>query len=240
LITLYVAGPLFPGLPDPSPFVSKAEILLKLSGLPYQTRRANFAKAPKGKIPYIQDGDGPFLGDTTLIRWHLEQSHGVDFDPGLSPADKAAAWAFEKMCEEHLYWAMVQPRWMVRENFDKGPRAFFQGIPVPMRQLVVAMAGRKVKRDMAGHGIGKHTPAEIERLGIRDVDALAAFLGEKPWLMGEAPCGADASVWSMLAHVLYPRFDTGLRTAAERHANLVAYRDRGLAHWFPNLSAGSS
>ncbi len=110
MITLYVAGPLFPGLPDPSPFVSKAEILLKMSGLSYQTCRANFSKAPKGKIPYIADA-GQTLGDTTFIRWHLEQTHGIDFDPGLTDAEKAVAWAFEKMREEHLYWAMVQPRW---------------------------------------------------------------------------------------------------------------------------------
>lgn len=236
MIVLYVAGPLLPGLPDPSPFVCKAEILLKMSALPYRARRANFSKAPKGKIPYIED-DGQVLGDSTLIRWHLERRHGIEFDPGLSDPEKATAWAFEKMCEEHLYWAIVQPRWMIKANFDKGPRKFFDGIPAPVRPFVLAMVGRKVKRDMAGHGIGRHTPEEIERFGIRDIEALAAFLGDKPWLMGDGPCGADASVWGMVAHALYDLFDSGLRTAAEKHANLVAYRDRGLARWFPDLAA---
>ena len=40
MITLYTFGPAF-GLPDASPFVIKAELLLKLAGLPYQTRRGN-------------------------------------------------------------------------------------------------------------------------------------------------------------------------------------------------------
>ncbi len=68
------------------------------------------------------------------------------------------------------------------------------------------------------------------------MDAIAAFLADKPFLMGETPCGADASVWSMVAGVIYDMFDTGLRAAAERHANLVAYRDRGMARWFPDLA----
>ena len=36
MITLYTFGPAF-GLPDPSPFVMKAEVLLKMAGLPYRT-----------------------------------------------------------------------------------------------------------------------------------------------------------------------------------------------------------
>jgi Glutathione S-transferase N-terminal domain len=51
MITLYTFGPAF-GLPDPGPFVTKAEVLLKMAGLPYQTDPAGFRRAPKGKLPY--------------------------------------------------------------------------------------------------------------------------------------------------------------------------------------------
>ena len=54
MITLFTFGPQF-GLPDPSPFVMKAETLLKMSGLPYRTDGGGFRKAPKGKLPYIDD-----------------------------------------------------------------------------------------------------------------------------------------------------------------------------------------
>ena len=55
MITLYTFGPAF-GLPDPSPFVMKAEVLLKMAKLPYRTEKvSNPGKAPKGKIPYIDD-----------------------------------------------------------------------------------------------------------------------------------------------------------------------------------------
>ena len=59
MITLYTFGPMF-GLPDPSPFVTKAEVLLKMAKLAYRTDSGGFAKAPKGKLPYIDD-DGPIV-----------------------------------------------------------------------------------------------------------------------------------------------------------------------------------
>ena len=47
VITLYSFGPAF-GLPDPSPFVTKVETLLKMAKLPYGIDTSGFAKAPKG------------------------------------------------------------------------------------------------------------------------------------------------------------------------------------------------
>jgi glutathione S-transferase len=237
MITLYVAGPNF-GLPDPSPFVSKAEVLLKMSGVPYGTAPMSFGQAPKGKIPYIEDG-GKLMGDSTFIRFHLEDKYGVDFDKGLSAADKATAWAFEKMCEEQLYWAIVHARWMDPANFDKGPRVFFKAVPAPLRPFILAKVKRGVAKHMHGHGIGRHTKAEIERLAARDLEAISAFLGDKPWLMGESPCGADAAVWAMVAGALCPHFETQVRSAAEAHPNLAAYAQRGLARWFPDYAKGA-
>jgi glutathione S-transferase len=66
MITLYTFGP-SAGLPDISPFVMKAEVLLKMAGLPYRTDTTGFRKAPKGKLPYIDD-DGEIVADSTFIR----------------------------------------------------------------------------------------------------------------------------------------------------------------------------
>jgi len=52
MVTLYSFGPGF-GLPDPSPFVTKAEVLLKMAELPYRSDTTGFKKAPKRKLPYI-------------------------------------------------------------------------------------------------------------------------------------------------------------------------------------------
>ena len=50
------------GLPDASPFVVKVMTLLKMAGLDYVGDRTGFARAPKGKQPYIDD-DGTIVAD---------------------------------------------------------------------------------------------------------------------------------------------------------------------------------
>ncbi len=234
MITLYTFGPAF-GLPDPSPFVTKAEVLLKMSGLPYRTDTSGFKKAPKGKLPYIDDG-GITVADSTFIRLHLERRYGIDFDAGLSPAERAVAWAFEKMCEEHLYFTLVHARWMIDENFDAGPRSFFDSAPVPLRPLVCAMVRRQVRRNLHGQGLGRHSEDELAQLATRDLIALADFLADKPYLMGATPCGADATIFSFMAATLCPVFKTPIRIAAELQPNLVAYRDRLMAKYYPKLA----
>ncbi len=93
MITLYGFGPAM-GLPEISPFVTKAHILLQMAGLPYETNTnvGGLFKAPKGKLPYISD-DGGVISDSTFIRFHIEKKYGFDFDRGLTPAEKATAWA---------------------------------------------------------------------------------------------------------------------------------------------------
>lgn len=232
MITLYAFGPQF-GLPDPSPFVTKAEVLLKMSGLPYRTNLKGFRKAPKGKLPYIDD-DGERIADSTFIRRHLERKHKVDFDRGLSAEQKAIAWAFEKMAEDNLYWATVDARWMVDTNFDKGPRVFFKRVPPPLRSLVVAMIRRQVRKALYAHGMGRHTRAEIETLGAESIDAMATYLGQKSFFMGAEPVGVDATMFAFAAGALCPQFDTPLRTAAERHDNLRRYVGRMTARYYPD------
>ncbi len=144
MITLYTFGLAF-GLPDPSPFVTKVEVLLKMAGLPYRTDTAGFRQAPKGKLPYIDD-DGERVADSTFIRWHLENKYRIDFEKGLSPEQRAVAWAFEKMAEDNLYWALVDARWVDDANFAKGPKQFFRKIPAPVRPFLIAFIRRHPPR----------------------------------------------------------------------------------------------
>ncbi|MGP0089542.1 MAG: glutathione S-transferase family protein [Xanthobacteraceae bacterium] len=232
MITLYTFGPGF-GLPDPSPFVMKAEVLLKMAGLPYRADTTGFRKAPKGKLPYIDD-DGERIADSTFIRWHLEKKYRADFDRGLSAADRAVAWAFEKMAEDHLYWTIVEARWIDEANFAKGPIQFFRSVPAPMRPLVIAMVRRGVRKSLHAHGIGRHSSSQIVQLGTRSINAIADFLSDKPYFMGATASGVDASIFAFAAAALCRQFDTPLRTAAERHDNLQRYVSRMMMAYYPD------
>ena len=230
MITLYTFGPYF-GLPDGSPFVTKAMLLLKFAGLPFSEDRNGYRRAPKGKLPFIED-DGVTVADSTMIRLHIEEKYGFDFDRGLSARDRAVSWAVEKMCEDHLYWAVLDLRWGIDANFAKGPARFFDGLPGPLRPLVAKLVRSKTMKATRAHGLGRHTRAEIERFAIRDLAALSTILGDKAYLMGETPFAADAAVFGMVAAVLTPVFDSPIRDAAEGFANLVEYRDRVEAKYF--------
>ncbi len=238
MITLYTFGPAF-GLPDASPFVTKAEVLLKLSGRPYRTDTSGFRKAPKGKLPYIDDS-GTIVADSTFIRLHLEKTYGIDFDGGLSRAERAIALAFEKLCEDHLYWAAMHARWIDDANFAAGPRHFFRGAPAPLRPVIERIVRRQVRRNLWSHGLGRHSPADIALLANRDIDALSDQLGDKPYLMGAAPCGADATAFAFVAGTLCTTFATPIRTHAESKANLVAYCSRMMQQFFPAFAASAA
>lgn len=235
MIRLHAYGPAF-GLPDPSPFVVKTEVLLKMAGVAYEKRRADPRKGPKGKIPWIED-DGRIVPDSTFIRLHLEATRGFDFDKGLTDEQKGAAWALEKLLEDHVYWLIVIERWLDPDNFAKGPRKFFDDVPALVRPLVLAMVNRQVGKVLHGHGIGRHSAAERAVLAERAAAAVAGCLGDNAWIGGNEPCGADATAYAFVASATCQRFTGPVRAAFERHPNLIEYSVRGTARWFPEVSA---
>ncbi len=234
MITLYTFGPAW-GLPDPSPFVTKADVLLKLSGLSHRTQIGSLRRAPKGKLPYIDD-DGTVVADSTFIRLHLEARHGIEFDRHLSPAQRAVAWAAEKLCEDHLYWLAMHERWLDDANFARGPAVLFDSVPAPLRPLAKAFVRRQMRRRLDAQGLGRHDAAERDRLADRALGTLAAILGDQQYLMGVAPCGADATVFAFVLGTLCPRFTGSTRDRAESHANLAAYARRLARQYYPELA----
>ncbi len=231
MITLYTFGPHF-GLPDPSPFVMKGEMLLKLSGLPYQAKARGFKGAPKGKLPYIDDG-GTIVADSTLIRLHLENRHGIRFDRALSARERGTAWAVEKMLEDHFYWLMVYWRWLDDANFERGPKQFFKRAPAFVRPLAEIVVRRSIRRTLHSHGIGRHSEAELMTMAARAITSLSEILGDNRYFLGAEPCGADATVFAFVAGTVAPVFESPLRTELEKFSNLMAYRDRMMEEYFP-------
>ncbi|MEM7748504.1 MAG: glutathione S-transferase C-terminal domain-containing protein [Pseudomonadota bacterium] len=230
MLTLYTFGPAF-GLPDPSPFCIKAMVLLKMSGLDFECIPGDVRKAPKLKMPYLVD-DGKTIADSTFVRWHLEARYSIDFDKDYDAASRATGWAMEKLCEDHLYWLGLHERWMEPVNFDKGPRMFFDAVPAILRPLIVHRVKSDVRRNLWGQGTGRHSEAERNKLANTAIQTLSDCLGDKPYLLGATPSGADASVFATTLSCSCPHFDTPSRRMIEAHPNLIAYRDRLNAEWF--------
>ena len=230
MITLAAFGPLW-GLPDPSPFVGKTEVQLKMADLAYRSERRGPPQGPRGKVPFIED-EGALVGDSTFIRDHIEAKYGIDLDAGLTPRQRALAWMVERVVEDHIYWATVYARWAVPENFDKGPAIFFVGAPDEVREG--ARAG--MRQTLHGQGFGRHSLHEVANLAGRSFAALSELLGDQTYITGETICGADATLYAGLASVLTPFFDTPVRDALLKHANLVGYAGRMTAQFYPQLA----
>ena len=231
IIKLYGFGP-FLGTPDASPFVIKTMLLLKFAGLPFQGIEGNPFNGPHRFLPYIDD-EGEKVPDSSLIRLHLERKYRHDFDAGLNVLEKAVAWSVERMCEDHLYFAMLAERWLDSANFRQGlGRHMFGGLPLALRPLAKIYLTRMNAKRLMGQGLGRHLRSDIIALAARDIEALAALIGGKPYLMGDRPCGADAFVFAIVTSIATPPLNTPLRDAMTRHENLVAYRDRITAQYF--------
>jgi glutathione S-transferase len=238
MIILYGFGPGF-GLPEKSPFVTKTEVQLKMAGLSYRKEMAMPPASPKGQLPFIDD-DGERIADSTFIRAHLEGKYGFDFDAPLSLQARAEAWAFERMIEHHVYWALVGARWVDSVNFAKGPSHFFDGAPEHLRDKLREDAQFRVAENYLLSGLGRHAPEEDVDLAVRSLFALSVQLGDKAYLMGDTPCGTDATAFGALAGILTPFFDSPLRRRAEQFGNLNAYVDRLMAQYFPEHGWASS
>ncbi|WP_206434463.1 glutathione S-transferase family protein [Iodobacter ciconiae] len=215
-----------------SPFVTKAELLLKMAGCNYQCQTGGYAKAPKGKMPYLQTGDA-LIDDSTLIRFYLEQKHQINFDASLTPAERGIAWAFEKMLEEHFYYISLRDRWAIDANFDKGPKKIFKRIPAFIRGLIIWKVRRKMNAKLRIQGIALHKEADIIQLAKKDLDALADFIADKTYLMGDQICAADATVYAFIRSVLCPLFDSATHQYAMSKPNLIAYCDRMNQKFYP-------
>lgn len=213
MIRLIQLPPAF-GLPNASPFCLKLETWLRMAGLPYENvYTANPRSTPKGKLPAIEDGKTR-MGDSGLIVAYLQKTYGVDPDADLTKAEKAVSLAWQRLMEEHLYWAMIHTRWGDEAGWQRTRQEFFGRMPWPVGVLVPPLIRRSILGQLRGQGMGRHQPEEIYQLAMDDLDAMAAFLGEKPFFMGKQPTSIDAVAYGFLANILRVAMDTPLRRRA--------------------------
>lgn len=222
------------GVPCPSPFCVKLELWLRIAGIPYENVDDTMPmKAPKGKIPWIEDG-GQRLGDSQLIIEHLKRTRGVDPDAGLSETEKARDAAFQAFLEDRFYWLVAYERWMGPGWPVIGP-AFFDTLPWPLRPVMMAVARRMMRRQFHAQGTGRHTPDEVEAMGLDAVRQLGDLIGDGPYVHGETIRAIDAIAYASVVNVTAIRLDTPLVRAARADARLTGYGERISREYFADV-----
>lgn len=222
------------GIPNLSPFCCKIETYMRMAGIEHEIKPALPMRAPKGKLPYIDD-DGKKLGDSRFIVTYLKSAY-TDLDAVLTAEELAVSTAMQRLLEEHLFWVVLYSRWQYTdENWQINKKAIFNPLPPIIRDIVANLWRKKIQQQIYGHGMGRHQTEEIFALGKQDIDALAAHLGHKSYFFGDRPTTLDASAFGLLINISGCPIESPLKEHALTKENLVAYSKRIMHSFYPDL-----
>lgn len=206
-----------------SPFGLKLEAWLRLADIPYTIRPStDLRRAPKGKLPYIQDG-GRLIADSTLIIEHLKATRGIDPDAGLSRRERAETLALQRLFEEHLYFALAYSRWIDEAGWRTLEPAFFGHLTGPLRWTAGRYVRRRIRRMLHLQGLGRHRAQDIYAMARADLQAAADFLGDRPFFMGNRLTTIDAVAYGFIANIVHVPFDTELQRITRRFPTLLHF-----------------
>ncbi len=225
MLKLVVLPPAF-GVRNISPFCLKTEMLLKSLGLPFEmTELAHPAKAPKGKLPFLYDGD-TCVADSELIAEYLDAKTGGQVYAGMTPQQKAHGLALTRLAEEHLYWTGVASRWLDDDWWPNVVKGFFHIIPAPFRALGAGMARREVRKTYYLQGLGRHSLEDQQDFARRDLQALQDGVPDQGFLCGDRPRYHDFAIASLLAGMVDNQPATWFTGLAQEYPKLLDYTER--------------
>ena len=233
MITLYQFDRTW-GIPNLSPFCCKVETYLRIAGIDHVVEPAFPLRAPKGKLPYIEDR-GQLLADSRFIIAHLKTVY-KDLDADLNPQQLAVSMAMQRLLEEHLFWIALYSRWQYTDaNWQANKQAIFGKLPSVIRDLVANGWRIRIKKQIHGHGISRHRPEEIFQLGRQDVDALATFLNDKTYFMGDHPTTLDACAFGLLVNITDCPIESPLKEYCLSQNNLTGYVQRMMREYYSHI-----
>jgi glutathione S-transferase len=203
-----------------------------MTGLRYEIKIENDTrKGPKEKTPWIVDGDTR-MGDSELIIGYLRNKYGVDPDGGLSATERALALAWQRTFEEHYHQAFEHQLFFGRGGDGRLTEAL-SALPAVARPVFRIVFRRMLKTQLYARGLARHDEETVLAMGRADLDAASAFLGDKPFFLGEAPRTVDATLFGFLGVSVYVTGDNPLFAYAASLENLRTYTERMRERFFP-------
>ncbi|MFN4129408.1 MAG: glutathione S-transferase C-terminal domain-containing protein [Paracoccaceae bacterium] len=239
-VRVFTFSNLFDGLPAGGPFDLKLLAWLNLAGVPYEHAfQDDTRKGPKGKNPWIEL-DGERIGDTEIIIQKLGQRFGVDIDANLPAADAATAHGWRRTFEEHFH-QIFEWELLAHPEGAAFMKDFVRGqMPPILGHAAFMMMQRGMARQLHARGIARHSPDIIAAKGKHDIDALSAFLGDRPFLVANRPVTADAAVFGQLAPMMVWPMRTPVSQYLRGITNVAAYVDRMRSLCFAERASGSA
>jgi glutathione S-transferase len=214
------------GLPSAGPFAIKLLAWLEIAGIPYrQVIEDNPGKGPKGKNPWIEL-DGEPIGDTEIIIALLSRRYGIDLDAKLNKEQKALGLAWRRTFEEHFHQVLEWELFAHPAGAAYMRKSLTAKMPPIIGPVVYARLESGLKKQLYARGVARHAPEIVEAKGRADVDALADFLGDRPFLLADQPTVTDTAVFGLLAPMVYWPMETPVASYAKSVRTIARYCDR--------------
>jgi glutathione S-transferase len=112
-------------------------------------------------------------------------------------------------------------------------------LPAVIGPLVFSRLQSHLRKQLYARGLGRFTPDVIEAKGCADVDALAAFLGDRPFLLGDKPVTADTALFGQLAPLVFWPMQTPVASHAKSVRPIAGYCERMRERCFGSKGAAA-
>ncbi len=227
-VILY-AFPTGPGFFNFSPYCCKAEVLLKMSGISYETiMPEDYKSFSKGKLPVLEDGSS-LIQDSEFIRCHLAEKYGHTLDAGLDDTKKAIGHAICRMLDERTINAILWSRWAEDTGWMQIRPVFFAEQSEEAAEHLRSLMTEGIKKS----GFSRHSTDEMKTLITEDLQAISTLLSQKPFFLSDHPTYLDATIFGFIANLYGIPFDLWTKKLVSNHKNLTDYYERCMTLWFP-------
>mmetsp|Transcript_28272 Transcript_28272/g.31408 ORF Transcript_28272/g.31408 Transcript_28272/m.31408 type:complete len:139 (+) Transcript_28272:3-419(+) len=131
------------------------------------------------------------------------------------------------MIEEALYFVLVYYRWQVDEiYYNHVQPEYFGRVSIPLRWLLIYLSRPMVLKSLYGQGMGRFKRAEVAKRGFEMLEAISAYLDDKPYFLGDKPHDIDCTVWSILEALATVPFEYEIKSFILEKTNLKNYLQR--------------
>jgi glutathione S-transferase len=220
MLTLYSYPDLF-GVADNNPYGLKVYAFLKLCKLAFRHEHIlDAAKAPRGQLPYLLDGETT-IGDSDAIIAHLIARDRLLIDDGLTARERGMDHLIRRMLDD-LYWVMSYSRWKDPRFWPLFRDALLRTHPAITEAALETAREYNFKR-YHYQGIGRYEPEAVYARGIADLRVLADLVPESGFLFGAKPCSCDAGIYGFTANIYFYEIDTPLKEFLMSRPNLAAH-----------------
>jgi len=194
------------------------ETYLRMAGLKYEVDES-MKFSSRGKLPWIEY-EGREIEDSQLAISFLEGRLQRQMDSHLGAMEQALYTAFQRTLEDHLYFAGMQVIWI--QKFSTFVRHCYSR-PFLLGSLFALFLRRQISSSLYAHGMGRYRNEEVIKMAEDDIQALSVLLGDKRYMLGEAPSTFDACAFANLAGILALPFETPLKEFITKRSNLMDY-----------------